>query len=44
MLNERLGKYLLLERIPGSGPAETFLAKSSVADGLNKFFIIKKIV
>ena len=44
MLNERLGKYLLLEKLSENGPTETFLAKSSVADGLNKFFIIKKIL
>lgn len=42
MLNERLGKYLLLEKLKSTGPDKFFLAKSSVADGLNKFFVIKK--
>lgn len=39
---EKLGKYLLLEKRSDLGSTEIFLAKSNVADGLNKFFLIKR--
>ncbi len=41
---ERFGKYLLLEKIAAGGMAEVYLAKSTGATGLNKFFAIKRIL
>ncbi len=40
---EQYGKYQLLRRIGRGGMAEVFLAKSSVAQGLAKTLVIKKI-
>ncbi|MBC7741767.1 MAG: serine/threonine protein kinase [Bdellovibrionaceae bacterium] len=41
---EQFGKYLLLEKIAAGGMAEVYLAKSAAANGLNKFFAIKRIL
>ena len=37
-------KYLLLEKVAAGGMAEIYLAKSAAANGLNKFFAIKRIL
>jgi serine/threonine protein kinase len=41
---EKFGSYILLEKIAAGGFAEIYLARSKVADGLNKFFAIKRIL
>lgn len=41
---EQFGKYLLLEKVASGGMAEIYLAKSGAANGLNKFFAIKRIL
>lgn len=41
---ERFGKYELLERIAAGGMAEVYLAKSSGAEGIGRFFAIKRIL
>ncbi len=41
---EQFGKYLLLEKIAAGGMAEVYLSKSAAANGLNKFFAIKRIL
>ncbi|MBC7420476.1 MAG: serine/threonine protein kinase [Bdellovibrio sp.] len=41
---EQFGKYLLLEKIAAGGMAEVYLSKSVAANGLNKFFAIKRIL
>lgn len=41
---EKFGKYLLLEKIAVGGMAEVYLAKSSGANGVNKFVAIKRIL
>lgn len=41
---EQFGKYLLLEKIAVGGMAEIYLARSKAANGLNKFFAIKRIL
>jgi eukaryotic-like serine/threonine-protein kinase len=41
---EQFGKYLLLEKIAAGGMAEVYLSKSIGANGLNKFFAIKRIL
>lgn len=41
---EQFGKYLLLEKIATGGMAEIYLARSTAANGLNKFFAIKRIL
>ncbi len=41
---EQFGKYLLLEKIAAGGMAEVYLARSAAANGLNKFFAIKRIL
>lgn len=41
---EKFGKYLLLEKIAVGGMAEVYLAKSAVANGLNKFVAVKRIL
>lgn len=41
---EKFGKYLLLEKVAAGGMAEIYLAKSTAATGLNKFFAIKRIL
>lgn len=41
---EQFGKYLLLEKIAAGGMAEIYLARSGAANGLNKFFAIKRIL
>ena len=40
---EKFGKYVLLEKIAAGGMAEVYLAKSAVANGLNKFVALKRI-
>ena len=40
---EQFGKYQLIRRIGTGGMAEVFLARTSVAQGLNKKLVIKKI-
>ena len=40
---EQFGKYQLLRRIGSGGMAEVFLGRASVAQGLNKQLVIKKI-
>lgn len=40
---ERFGKYQLVRRIGSGGMAEVFLARTTVAQGLNKQLVIKKI-
>ncbi len=41
---EKFGKYVLLEKIAAGGMAEVYLAKSAVANGLNKFVAVKRIL
>ncbi len=41
---EQFGKYLLLEKVAAGGMAEIYLARSRAANGLNKFFAIKRIL
>lgn len=41
---EKFGKYLLLEKVAIGGMAEVYLAKSSGANGVNKFVAIKRIL
>lgn len=41
---EAFGKYLLLEKIASGGMAEVYLAKSTGANGINKFLAIKRIL
>ncbi len=41
---EKFGKYLLLEKLAAGGMAEVYLAKSSGANGVNKFVAIKRIL
>ncbi len=41
---ENFGKYVLLEKIAAGGMAEVYLAKSAVANGLNKFVALKRIL
>ncbi len=41
---EKFGKYVLLEKIAAGGMAEVYLAKSTVANGLNKFVAVKRIL
>lgn len=41
---EKFGKYVLLEKIAVGGMAEVYLAKSAVANGLNKFVALKRIL
>ncbi|OFZ31518.1 MAG: hypothetical protein A2622_02745 [Bdellovibrionales bacterium RIFCSPHIGHO2_01_FULL_40_29] len=41
---EKFGKYVLLEKIAAGGMAEVYLAKSAVANGLNKFVALKRIL
>ena len=40
---EQFGKYQLIRKIGTGGMAEVFLARTSVAQGLNKTLVIKKI-
>ncbi|HWO26313.1 MAG TPA: protein kinase [Kofleriaceae bacterium] len=40
---EQFGKYTLIRRIGTGGMAEVFLARTTVAQGLNKTLVIKKI-
>src|SRR5678809_38223 len=40
---EQFGKYQLIRRIGAGGMAEVFLARTSVAQGLSKQLVIKKI-
>src|SRR5687767_4754925 len=40
---EQFGKYSLVKKIGTGGMAEVFLAKTTVAQGLNKTLVIKKI-
>lgn len=41
---EHLGKYVLFERIGAGGMAEVFLARTTVAQGLQKTLVVKKIL
>lgn len=41
---EQFGKYLLIEKVAAGGMAEIYLARSGAANGLNKFFAIKRIL
>ncbi len=41
---ERLGNYILLEKINAGGMAEVYLSKSVGANGINKFLAIKRIL
>jgi serine/threonine-protein kinase len=41
---ERLGNYILLEKINAGGMAEVYLSKSIGANGINKFLAIKRIL
>jgi eukaryotic-like serine/threonine-protein kinase len=41
---EQFGKYILLEKLATGGMAEVYLAKSSGADGVQKFVAIKRIL
>lgn len=41
---EQFGKYLLLEKVAAGGMAEIYLARTGAANGLNKFFAIKRIL
>lgn len=41
---ERLGNYILLEKINAGGMAEVYLSKSIGANGVNKFLAIKRIL
>ena len=40
---EQFGKYQMVRRVGAGGMAEVFLARISVAQGLNKQLVIKKI-
>ena len=40
---EQFGKYTLIRKIGTGGMAEVFLARTGVAQGLNKTLVIKKI-
>src|SRR3954454_24722867 len=40
---EQFGKYSLIRKIGTGGMAEVFLARATVAQGLNKIVVIKKI-
>ncbi|HEY6034859.1 MAG TPA: protein kinase, partial [Kofleriaceae bacterium] len=40
---EQFGKYQLIRKIGTGGMAEVYLARTSVAQGLNKTLVIKKI-
>src|SRR5204863_985129 len=40
---EQFGKYTLIRKIGTGGMAEVYLARTSVAQGLNKTLVIKKI-
>ncbi len=40
---EQFGKYSLVRKIGTGGMAEVFLARTVVAQGLNKILVIKKI-
>src|SRR5215210_3535021 len=40
---EQFGKYSLIRKIGTGGMAEVFLARTTVAQGLNKTLVIKKI-
>ncbi|HET7506587.1 MAG TPA: hypothetical protein VFK02_36455, partial [Kofleriaceae bacterium] len=40
---EQFGKYSLIKKIGTGGMAEVFLARTTVAQGLNKTLVIKKI-
>ncbi|MGE0869130.1 MAG: protein kinase [Kofleriaceae bacterium] len=40
---EQFGKYVLIRKIGTGGMAEVFLARTTVAQGLNKTLVIKKI-
>lgn len=41
---EQFGKYLLIEKVAAGGMAEIYLSRSCAANGLNKFFAIKRIL
>lgn len=41
---EQFGKYILLEKLAAGGMAEVYLAKSTGANGVNKFLAIKRIL
>lgn len=41
---EQFGKYVLLEKLASGGMAEVYLAKSTGANGVNKFLAIKRIL
>lgn len=41
---EQFGRYILLEKLAAGGMAEVYLSKSIGADGINKFFAIKRIL
>lgn len=41
---EQFGKYILLEKLASGGMAEVYLAKSTGANGVNKFLAIKRIL
>jgi serine/threonine-protein kinase len=41
---QRLGNFVLLEKLNAGGMAEVYLAKSIGASGVNKFFAIKRIL
>jgi len=41
---EQFGKYILLEKIASGGMAEVYLARSSGAEGVNKFVAVKRIL
>jgi eukaryotic-like serine/threonine-protein kinase len=42
-MSEQFGKYTLIRKIGTGGMAEVFLARTTVAQGLNKTLVIKKI-
>src|ERR1043165_4775302 len=42
-MSEQFGKYTLIRKIGTGGMAEVYLARTSVAQGLNKTLVIKKI-
>lgn len=41
---ESFGKYLLLEKLASGGMAEVYLARSTGANGVNKFLAVKRIL
>jgi serine/threonine-protein kinase len=41
---QRIGNFVLLEKLNAGGMAEVYLAKSIGANGVNKFFAIKRIL